>query len=423
MVRRADPTRQAESRTRDASRSRARALALLATTSAIGGSGLAAGGTAGALLGAQLTGTEAAAGLPLGVLVLGSAASALLISRSTSQLGRGLSLALGYAVGVAGALLVVLAAVIASLTTLLLGSLLLGGANASIFLTRYAAAEVGGEAGGGRALGLVFFSTSIGAVASPLLLGPSGDLAQNVGLPRLSGLYAIACVAFSVAGLLLGGASHTIRPGHAGVAALLRADETTPPTWRELADGADAGPATFGVAVLATVNFVMVAVMAVAPVHLMAHGQSLEMIGTAISAHVAGMFAPSPISGWLTDRVGPLAVVAIGFLLVLIAAVYGVTINQADAHAITVMLVILGVGWNFGVVGASALIAGSAPLAFRVQVEGIGEVAMGIAAAVAAPAASLIIAVAGFTSLSLLVATLAALAIASTTRRASLLRA
>jgi MFS family permease len=422
MVRRADPTRQAESPTRDPSRARTRALALLAITSAIGGSGLAAGGTAGALLGAQLTGTEAAAGLPLGVLVLGSAASALLISRSTSQLGRGSSLALGYAVGVAGALLVVLASVIASLTTLLLGSLLLGGANASIFLTRYAAAEVGGEAGGGRALGLVFFSTSIGAVASPLLLGPSGDLAQNVGLPRLSGLYTIACVAFSVAGLLLGAASHTTRPGHAGVAALLRADDTTPPTWRELADGADAGPATFGVSVLATVNFVMVAVMAVAPVHLMAHGQSLEMIGTAISAHVAGMFAPSPVSGWLTDRVGPLAVVAIGFLLVLIAAVDGVIINQADVHAIAVMLVILGVGWNFGVVGASALIAGSVPLAFRVQVEGIGEVAMGIAAAVAAPAASLIIAVGGFTSLSLLVATLAALAIASTTRRASLLR-
>jgi hypothetical protein len=71
MVRRADSTRQAEPPASDASAARIRALALLAVTSAIGGSGLATGGTAGALLGAQLAGTNAAAGLPLGLLVLG----------------------------------------------------------------------------------------------------------------------------------------------------------------------------------------------------------------------------------------------------------------------------------------------------------------------------------------------------------------
>ena len=115
---------EAEPPASDASAARTRALALLAVTSAIGGSGLATGGTAGALLGAQLAGTNAAAGLPLGLLVLGSAASALLISRQTSRVGRGSSLALGYAVGTAGALLVVLAAVTTSLTPLLGESLL-----------------------------------------------------------------------------------------------------------------------------------------------------------------------------------------------------------------------------------------------------------------------------------------------------------
>jgi hypothetical protein len=95
MVRRADSTRQAEPPASDASAARTRALALLAVTSAIGGSGLATGGTAGALLGAQLAGTNGAAGLPLGLLVLGSAASALLISRQTSRVGRGSSLGLG----------------------------------------------------------------------------------------------------------------------------------------------------------------------------------------------------------------------------------------------------------------------------------------------------------------------------------------
>ena len=61
---------------------RREALVLFAATAAVGSIGLGAGGAAGALLGAEIAGTEAAAGLPLGVLALGSAASALAISRS-----------------------------------------------------------------------------------------------------------------------------------------------------------------------------------------------------------------------------------------------------------------------------------------------------------------------------------------------------
>src|SRR5215207_6797790 len=120
------------------------ALALLAATSATGSIGLAAGGTAGALLGAELAGTDAAAGLPLGLLVLGSAGSALWISRQSNRVGRGWSLALGYVLGAAGAALSIAAALAGSLAALLAGSVLLGSANAAVFLTRYAAAQVGG---------------------------------------------------------------------------------------------------------------------------------------------------------------------------------------------------------------------------------------------------------------------------------------
>lgn len=63
--------------------------------------------------------------------------------------------------------------------------------------------------------------------------------------------------------------------------------------------------------------------MAVAPVYLMAHGEDLEMVGTAISLHVAGMFAPSPLSGWLVDRVGPRAVVGAGCVFMLVAGLGG----------------------------------------------------------------------------------------------------
>jgi len=92
-------------------RIRRRTLVVLALATAVGSTGLAAGETAGALLVAEMTGTEAAAGLPLGLLVVGSAATALLISRRTGRGGRGRSLALGYVLGAIGAALVILAAV------------------------------------------------------------------------------------------------------------------------------------------------------------------------------------------------------------------------------------------------------------------------------------------------------------------------
>jgi MFS family permease len=368
--------------------------------------GLAAGGTAGALLGVELAGTDAAAGLPLGLLVLGSAASALLISRLSNRVGRGSSLALGYVLGSAGAALSVLAAVAGSLAALLVGSVLLGSANASVFLARYAAAEAGGEAAGGRALGVILFSTSVGAVASPLLLGPSGDLAQATGLPRLSGIYVIAALAFLAAAAMLAGVSRP-KQLHGGVAILRRDDALAAPTWRQMLDGALAVPTRHGVALLASANFVMVGVMAVAPVHLMAHGEDLDMVGTVISLHVAGMFAPSPISGWLADRIGPVPVAGVGGFFVLTAGVGGTLSDPHSAGSAALVLVTLGVGWNFGVVGGSTLIARSVTASLRVYVEGIGEVAMGVAAAAAAPLAGVVIAVGGFSALSLIVAVIA----------------
>jgi hypothetical protein len=325
----------------------------------------------------------------------------MLISRRSNRVGRGSSLAFGYVLGSAGAALSVVAAVVGSLPALLVASVLLGSANASVFLTRYAAAELGGDAAGGRALGLTLFFTSVGAVASPLLLGPSGDVALSAGLPRLSGIYVIAGLAFLAAALVLGAASRP-RPGQAAL--LRRAEAVAGPTWRQLRDGALAVPARSGVALLAGANFVMVGVMAVAPVHLMAHGQNLEMVGAAISLHVAGMFAPSPVSGWLADRIGPVAVGGIGCLFVLMAGVSGAILDPHRAGSAVLVLLILGVGWNFGVVGGSTLIARSVSASLRVYVEGTGEVAMGVSAAAAAPLAGVIVALGGFSTLSLVVA-------------------
>jgi MFS family permease len=336
-----------------------------------------------------MTGTTAWAGVPLGVLVVGSAASALMIARQTNRKGRAAGLAFGFAVGVAGAVLVVAAAVLDDLALLLVGSAALGAGNAAIFLTRYAAVDLGGEAGRGRALGVVFFAAALGAVGSPNLLGPSGDLAKALALPRLSGLYLVAAGAFLVAGLLLGALPRRSLP--AGTEEAVDRGEFR----------AGLRSARLALLVLGATNFVMVAVMAIAPLHLREHDHSLNFVGVVIGIHVLCMFAPSPLTGWLADRTGTGAVAAIGALLLAAAGISGAALDMANGTAMTAMLALLGLGWNAGVVGGSTMLAASVRAALRPQAEGIGEVAMGLAAGAGAPAAGLVVAFGDFTALSI----------------------
>jgi MFS family permease len=375
-----------------------RTLAVLAAATAVGSLGLAAGGTAGALLAEDITGSEAAAGVPLGVLVAGSAAGALLIARQTSRAGRAAGLILGYALGAAGALTVIAAAIVSNFALVLAGSAALGAANAAVFLTRYAAADVGGETTRGRALGTVFVAASVGAIASPNLLGPSGRLAEGLGLPELAGLYLIAIPAFAVAAALLARFSRAPARAHDPAIA---SDDSEPTGGLERARGA--------LVVLGAVNFVMVAVMAIAPVHLKEQGHELGFVGLAVGIHVLGMFAPSPLSGWLADRAGSATVVSVGAVFLVAAGVSGALVDASGHVGVTIVLALLGLGWNAGVVGGSTMLASSVPAEQRPRAEGFGEIAMGGAAAIGAVFAGIVVAVGGFPALALAGATAGAL--------------
>lgn len=402
---------------------RGRVLALLAIATAIGAAGLAAGGTAGALLGARLGG-PGMAGVPVGLLVIGSVGGALFISRFTREGRRGRGLMYGYLLGAGGALLVIAAATARNLPLLLAGSVVLGTANSAIFLTRYAAREAGEDKGRGRALGAVFFATAIGAAVSPILLGPSGTLARSLGLPSLSGLYLVAVVTFGAAALILAAVSNPRVPwAGVGASVLSSGNVTRPATRVELVRTWSDRRVRTAIAALGVSNFIMVGIMAVAPVEMMARGQGLEATGVVIALHVAGMFAPSPLAGYLADRFSPGRVVLIGWMFSLAACGAGMFVNENSSLAMASHLLFVGVGWNFGVVGGSALLASSVPDALRPHAEGIGEVVLGVAAAVAAPTDSVIAAAYGYGAVLLLSVTLALTAVltmAATGRKADL---
>jgi len=148
----------------------------------------------------------------------------------------------------------------------------------------------------------------------------------------------------------------------------------------------------------------MVGVMAVAPVHLHDHGAGMGTIGLLISAHIAAMYLPSPVTGWLADVLGGRVVAGIGALLLLasgaVAAVAG-----AGRPGIIVALLLLGVGWNAGLIGGSALLHDAAVSpSLRTRAEGLGELGMGAAAAVGGGGAGLLLATGGLALLGLVAA-------------------
>jgi MFS family permease len=382
-------------------------LRLLEMATVIGSLGLGAGGAAGPLLAADIQGSEAVAGLPLGVLIGGAAVGAIAISRRSSLRGRGSGLSLGYAVGGAGAVVVIGGAVANNLAIVLAGTFMLGGASAAVFLSRYAAAELAGPGARGRGVGTILWAATVGAVASPNLLALTGWLAALLGLPKLTGLFIIAVPAFLVASAITGVWLHRSAPD-LGRSNLLQGRDLRMHV--AVMQSLRSKPSRLALIILATTNLVMVGIMAVAPVQMMAHGHHLGAVGFIVSIHVAGMFAPSVLTGWLADRIGAVPV-ALGSTFLLVASgVSGAFVDLEGSVAVTVFLLLVGIAWNGGVVGGSAMLAGSVHGSARAQAEGIGEVAMSTAAAVGAPGAGPVVAAAGFGALTVLGAAAAAAA-------------
>jgi MFS family permease len=383
---------------------RSRLLRVLVAAQVLGGLGQAAGGAAGALLARDVAGTDAAAGLPLSLLVAGSALAAIPISSLSRSAGRRPGLATALLAGAAGASLCVLAGATESLPLLLVGCLLFGAGNTAVMLARYAAADLSEPQRRARTIGMVVFATTFGAVAGPNLLEPTGAAAASAGLPRLTGLFVLAAIAYVAAAAVL--------------LVLLRPDPLRLATHAEPAEDAW-GPrpslttllepplVRAGLATIVTANFVMVAVMAMTPVHMRHHDHSLTLVGFVLSLHIAGMFAPAPVTGRLADRLGPRRV-ALGGCATLLAAGMLAGAAGASVFVLSVGLLLLGVGWNACLIAGSALLVSAVATGQRPRVEGVGELSMGIAAAAGGAMSGPAIAIASYPALAVAAAALAA---------------
>jgi MFS family permease len=163
---------------------------------------------------------------------------------------------------------------------------------------------------------------------------------------------------------------------------------------------ADRNGVITGLVALALSHATMVGVMSMTPVHLVDHGADFVIVGLTISLHVAGMFALSPIFGWLSDRVGREPVIALG-QVVLLAALVLVFVGADDNGAVMVALILLGLGWSAATVAGSALIAESADPLRRTVIQGRADLTMSAAGAVGGALAGPVLAALAYEGLAL----------------------
>ncbi|MFG1864055.1 MFS transporter [Microbispora bryophytorum] len=381
----------------------------------LGGVAVASGIAVGGLLLERFGGTSLA-GLGQAASVLGAAVAAVPLAGVAARHGRRRSLALGYAIAVLGGALIVGAAVVAQLVVLLAGLALFGVGQAVNLQSRYAAADGAAPGARARAMSIVIWATTIGSVAGPNLSEVADRFGRWLGLPGLTGPYVLSVVSFALAGVVV---AVFLRPG-ARSSAPVTGDVDTGQAVGAVAAlrWAAADPAArFAVVLVAVAHAMMVMVMVMTPLHMQHHGMSLQLVGVVISVHVLGMYALSPVFGWLTDRLGAVRMACAGMLMLATAVALGfVAASAAEGSALTALaLTVLGLGWSASVISASALLAGTAADHVRVPLQGATDAGMNYAGAAAAALAGPILAAGGFHAVNVAAAVILVPAVAAAT--------
>ncbi|MBD0293011.1 MAG: MFS transporter [Jiangellaceae bacterium] len=374
-----------------------RTVRTLVASQVVGGLGVSGGIAVGALLASEVYGSEDLAGLAQSAQVLGSALLAIPAARLSVARGRRTGLAFGYGLGLLGGVLAVLAGEVRSFPLLLLGTALFGGGTTAGLQARFASTDLARPARRARTLSLVVWATTIGAVIGPNLVGPAGSLAATIGVEPLAGPFLLGAAFLLIAGVtvIVG-----LRPDPLVVARSLRAEPEPARRHGVLRRGVTAAAqspqALLGLSAIVAAHTAMVSVMVMTPIH-MQHGQAtLELIGLVISVHVAGMFAFSPVMGWLADRIGRIPVVAGAALTLLVAVALSGTSSEGHSAGLTAGLFLLGLGWSGCLVAGSTLLTEGVPVSERPAAQGASDLLMGLSAAAGGALAGLVVGTLGY---------------------------
>ena len=281
-------------------------------------------------------------------------------------------------------------------------------------MSRFVAAEVSAPDKRGRAISIVVWAGTVGAVLGPLLVAPSSALAVSMGLNELTGpiLIAVPLIGFSTIVAFVG-----LRPEPAELAKRVEEENPRPEIaaqgMRSIPQLVRLPGVYVAVITVALAQAVMVMLMGITALYMRDLGHSLGEISVVFSAHTLGMFAFAPVSGGLSDRLGRGPVMIAGSLVIILSGI--IAPLSPTVLIIAIGLFLLGLGWSFAFVAGSALLSDQLTQAERSKTQGANDMVVALASGFGSLASGVIYAGIGYWAVGLLGAVLMAIGFAFST--------
>jgi len=327
-----------------------------------------------ALTGFMLADNKMLATLPAMTYVVGSAVSAMPAAAFMRRHGRRRGFMTGSALAILGAVICALAVMARSFWGVCLGTFFIGCYNATGGFYRFAAADAVGGDNKARAISLVLVGGIVGG-----LLGPeSSKLSKDWLAVTYAGTY-LSLVAFALVAMAV--QSRLQLPAIASEQATLPA--------RPLAEIARQPKFIVAVLSAALAYGVMNLLMVATPLAMNFCGHPFKEGVFVLEWHVVGMFLPGLITGDLIKRFGALRVITAGALLNFVAI--GIDLSGVSVAHFWFGLVVLGVGWNFMFIGATALLTETYRPHEKTRVQGFNDMLVFATMAVSSSSAGVLV--------------------------------
>ena len=376
-----------------------RTIRVLTAGQVLSGFGLGSTLSIGSLLAAHLSGSPAWAGSAATFSTLGAATWAIPLARLAFARGRRVALATGAALAITGAALVITAAAVEIFPLLLVALFMLGAGSAVGLQARFAATDLPSNRSTGRDLSIVVWATTFGAVIGPNMFGPGEIVGHALGMPSMTGPFLFTIMSQVAASSVFW---FGLRPDPLLIAKELNSAKVKGKT--SLATAIQTLKkyplAALAISAIALSHMVMVSVMSMTPIHMKSMGFDLVIVGFTISLHIAGMYAFSPIFGWLSDKIGRVQTVILGQSIYVVALAFA-GFGQDDRTMVTVGLFLLGLGWSASTVGGAALLTATLPVEEKTNVQGLSDSLMNLSGAFGGAVAGSILAAFMFLGLNL----------------------
>lgn len=345
------------------------------------------------LVAEDLLGSSRWSGLPSTVAIIGGALGTTVLARVMAHRGRFDGLLLGYAIAAIASVGAGVAVLWSSLSLFAISMFFVGAGAGANRLARYASADLYAADRRASAISWMVWGGTLGSVGGPALLEPSRAAAIRSGFEGGAGPYAMGTVALCLSAAAL---------GLLGSRPLLSAVTERRQSARRMVGELFRIPRV-RLAIMAMVvgQLVMVLIMTMTPIHIRHEGHGLASIGIVISAHTFGMYALSPVTGIMCDRMGRIPVIMAGMALLSISGLLAAGAGSSQPLLILALFV-LGLGWNFGFVAGSALLTDDAPIDIRIQLQGVADSVIWGSGAVASLASGVLVAGWGYETLSLI---------------------